>query len=220
MPMPIRRCPILASTALACAILAIAVPAQGIAATQHAGTAPHAAAPAPVATSHPQPTRPAPAARPRPAHVATRALSHRATVTQSRTGASTTVVATSGSTRVTATVGAAAMITPAYAPRMAWNQGWHTQPTYDWAAWRASHRELFHPGYYYPPLGDYAYARLAIGALLAAEFSREQYWIADPAIYHLPQAYDPYRWVRYYNDCLLINIDTGEVVDVAYGVFW
>ncbi len=101
-----------------------------------------------------------------------------------------------------------------------WSTGWRSDRRYDWAGWRALHRDLFRPGYYRPPDGGYAYARLDVGALLAAEFLREQYWINDPWYYHLPPATDPYRWVRYYNDCLLIDIDTGEVVDVVENVFW
>ena len=101
-----------------------------------------------------------------------------------------------------------------------WSTSWRSDPRYNWTAWRTAHRDTFHPGYYYPPYGGYDYAPLAVGALLAAEFWREQYWIDDPQDYHLPPPWGPYRWVRYYNDCLLVDIDSGEVVDVAYNVFW
>src|SRR3546814_4031541 len=46
------------------------------------------------------------------------------------------------------------------------------------------------------------------------------YWINDPYNYRLPPAYGPYRWVRYYNDALLVDTYTGEVVDVVYDIFW
>jgi len=46
------------------------------------------------------------------------------------------------------------------------------------------------------------------------------YWINDPYYYRLPPAYGAYRWVRYYNDALLVDIRTGYVVDVAYDIFW
>jgi hypothetical protein len=39
-------------------------------------------------------------------------------------------------------------------------------------------------------------------------------------MYRLPQAYGPFRWVRYYGDALLVNIYTGQVVDVVYDFFW
>ncbi|HEY0630256.1 MAG TPA: RcnB family protein [Sphingomicrobium sp.] len=36
----------------------------------------------------------------------------------------------------------------------------------------------------------------------------------------MPPADGPYRWVRYHGDALLVNIYTGQVVDVIYNVFW
>ena len=63
-------------------------------------------------------------------------------------------------------------------------------------------------------------AAFLIGFMLDAGFYGDQYWIEDPWAYRLPPAYGPYRWVRYYNDCLLVDIDTGQVVDVLYNVFW
>jgi|GEM_PF-2052757 len=114
--------------------------------------------------------------------------------------------------------GSAVLATTQGAP--AWDKGWHNDNRYDWVGWRAAHRATFHPDYYIPPFGGYAYAPVGIGALLAVDFLGEQYWIADPSIYHLPPAEDPYRWVRYYNDCLLVDIDTGAVVDVVRDVFW
>lgn len=101
-----------------------------------------------------------------------------------------------------------------------WDNGWHNDRRYDWVGWRERHRDIFHLGYYYPPYGGYAYARLDIGYLLAGEFLSEQYWIDDPYAYHLPPVWGPYRWVRYYNDCVLVDIDTGQVVDVVHNLFW
>ncbi|MEG8047084.1 RcnB family protein [Sphingomonas aerolata] len=36
----------------------------------------------------------------------------------------------------------------------------------------------------------------------------------------MPEAYGPYRWVRYYNDALLVDLDSGRVVDTVYDIFW
>ncbi|HXG80207.1 MAG TPA: RcnB family protein, partial [Sphingomicrobium sp.] len=47
-----------------------------------------------------------------------------------------------------------------------------------------------------------------------------RYWLHDPWYYRLPPAYGPYRWVRYWNDALLVNVHTGEVVDVIHNFFW
>ena len=48
----------------------------------------------------------------------------------------------------------------------------------------------------------------------------QNYWISDPYYYDLPPAYGPYRWVRYYNDALLVDVYTGQVVDSVYNIFW
>jgi hypothetical protein len=36
----------------------------------------------------------------------------------------------------------------------------------------------------------------------------------------LPPAYGRFRWVRYFGDVLLVDIYTGEVVDVVHDFFW
>lgn len=48
----------------------------------------------------------------------------------------------------------------------------------------------------------------------------DQYWISDPYYYRLPPAYGSLRWVRYYNDALLVDVETGYVVDAQYDFFW
>ena len=63
-------------------------------------------------------------------------------------------------------------------------------------------------------------SRIGIGYMLDEAFLDERYWIEDPGTYHLPPVWGTYRWVRYYNDCLLIDIDTGQTVEVLYNVFW
>jgi hypothetical protein len=51
-------------------------------------------------------------------------------------------------------------------------------------------------------------------------FFGQNYWISDPFYYRLPEVYGPYRWVRYYDDALLVDIYSGQVVDVIYDFFW
>jgi Ni/Co efflux regulator RcnB len=62
--------------------------------------------------------------------------------------------------------------------------------------------------------------RYGIGWRLWPSYYRNSFWLNDSWQYRLPPAYGPYRWIRYYNDALLVNIYTGEVVDVEYDVFW
>ncbi|EGD58966.1 hypothetical protein Y88_1028 [Novosphingobium nitrogenifigens DSM 19370] len=101
-----------------------------------------------------------------------------------------------------------------------WDRGWRSDRRYDWYGWRSGHRDTFHLGFYYPPYRGYNYSRIGIGFFLGSAFYGSDYWIADPWAYRLPPAYGPYRWVRYYNDALLVDVDDGQVVDVLYGVFW
>ncbi|MDP9056409.1 MAG: RcnB family protein [Pseudomonadota bacterium] len=101
-----------------------------------------------------------------------------------------------------------------------WNHGWRQDNRYDWRDYREANRDEFHAGRYYAPYRDYSYDRLGVGFYLQPLFFGQDYWIADPWDYHLPPAYGPYQWVRYYNDVLLVNVDTGQVADVIYDFFW
>ena len=101
-----------------------------------------------------------------------------------------------------------------------WDRNWHSNNRYDWRGWRNSHRNTFHIGVYYSPYRNYSYRRLNIGFYLDSLFYSNRYWISDPYQYRLPDAYGPYRWVRYYDDALLVDIYSGEVVDVLYDFFW
>jgi len=98
--------------------------------------------------------------------------------------------------------------------------GWRRDNRYDWYGWRNRHRSVFSLGFYSAPWRGYSYSRFSIGVTIGAPFYDERYWIADPWAYRLPPAWGPYRWVRYYDDALLVDIYTGEVVDAIYDIFW
>ena len=66
----------------------------------------------------------------------------------------------------------------------------------------------------------YGYQRYGIGVYLDSIFFGSRYVIDDPYRYRLPDAYPPYEWVRYYNDALLVDTDSGCVVDAIYDFFW
>lgn len=100
------------------------------------------------------------------------------------------------------------------------NRGWRNDRRYDWYRYRAANRALYSPGRYYAPYRGYNYSRISIGFRLASLFYSNRYWINDPWQYRLPAAYGPYRWIRYYDDALLVDIYSGEVVDVIDGFFW
>ena len=100
------------------------------------------------------------------------------------------------------------------------NRGWRNDNRYDWYRYRASNRSLFSLGRYYSPYRGYNYRRLSIGFTLGSLFYSNRYWINDPYQYRLPEVYGPYRWIRYYNDALLVDIYSGEVVDEINNFFW
>lgn len=106
-------------------------------------------------------------------------------------------------------------------PRYAWDRGWRQDRRYDWQNYRSRYRNLYRAPRYYAPYGwGYGYRRFSIGFMLWSGLFADQYWISDPYYYRLPPAYGSLRWVRYYNDALLVDVATGYVVDAQYDFFW
>ncbi|ANY21223.1 hypothetical protein A6F68_02733 [Tsuneonella dongtanensis] len=101
-----------------------------------------------------------------------------------------------------------------------WSHDWRRDNRYNWYSYRSANRHLYRIGRYYAPYSGYRYSRISIGFHLDSLFFGSRYWINDPWQYRLPAAYGPYRWVRYYDDALLVDIYSGEVVDVIYDFFW
>jgi Ni/Co efflux regulator RcnB len=102
--------------------------------------------------------------------------------------------------------------------RVAWNRDWRNDRRYDWHRYRDHHRSRFHLGIYYDPFG-YGYQPFGIGFSLMPAYYSQQYWF-DPSLYGLPYPPPGTQWVRYWNDALLVDIYTGQVVDVIRGFFW
>jgi hypothetical protein len=101
-----------------------------------------------------------------------------------------------------------------------WDNNWRRDNRYNWHSYRNHNRDIFRWGSYYSPYRNYSYRRLSIGFFMDSLFYGNRYWINDPWQYRLPDAYGPYRWVRYYDDALLVDIYSGEVVDVINNFFW
>ena len=102
-----------------------------------------------------------------------------------------------------------------------WSRNWRTDNRYDWNRYRSNNRYAYRLPRYYSPYGwNYGYRRFSIGVTLSSVLWGQNYWIDDPWSYRLPEAYGPYRWVRYYNDALLIDLETGQVIDTVYDIFW
>jgi Ni/Co efflux regulator RcnB len=77
----------------------------------------------------------------------------------------------------------------------------------------------FHFRDYHGPR-DYAYRRWSYGENLPREYWAQDYWIANFLNFGLDAPPDGYVWVQYGNDALLIDEDTGEIIEVEYGIFY
>jgi Ni/Co efflux regulator RcnB len=83
---------------------------------------------------------------------------------------------------------------------------------------KAPHR--FHPAKaYVRPPGWYAH-KWVYGERLPRAFFAPEYFILDFAAYGLLEPWPGYEWVRYGDDALLIDVETGEVIRVEYDVFY
>lgn len=105
--------------------------------------------------------------------------------------------------------------------RRDWNrQQWRNDRRYDWQNWRYRNRNIYRMPSYYSPYRNHRYSRFSVGLILQPLFYSQRYWISDPWQYRLPAAPYGAQWVRYYNDVLLVDVYTGEVIDVIYNFFW
>lgn len=116
---------------------------------------------------------------------------------------------------------------PAPPPQTAVNQRaptwspthWRNDRRYDWRNYRDRNRSNFRVGVYFDPFG-WNYRRYNVGWRLWPSYYSQSYWLNDPYMYRLPYAPWPYKWVRYYDDALLVNTFNGQVADVIHDFFW
>lgn len=97
-------------------------------------------------------------------------------------------------------------------------------PRHDFSGFRDYHRGFnasrrFRAPYYRRPAGWYDH-RWSFGEFLPTAFWARDYWLSDFQAYDLPPP--PYGavWVRVGNDALLVDEESGEVITVAYGIFY
>ena len=81
----------------------------------------------------------------------------------------------------------------------------------------ATHR--YRVGSYRPPYG-YSYRRYSYGQHLPRNYYVRNFWLADFLMYGLFAPPPGYVWVRYGPDALLIDEETGEIVQVRYDMFY
>lgn len=82
---------------------------------------------------------------------------------------------------------------------------------------RAPHR--YRIGVWHAPRGFY-YRRFGIGERVPAVLLVSSYFLNDYYNYGLEDPDDGYVWVRDGDDAVLVDEDTGEVVEVEYDVFY
>lgn len=87
----------------------------------------------------------------------------------------------------------------------------------DWRDYRRSHRDVYRGGNWRAP---FRYNQWNVGVRLRPAYYNSRYYIADPYRYRLPRPGVNQRWVRHYNDVLLVNVRNGRVIQVHRGFFW
>lgn len=87
----------------------------------------------------------------------------------------------------------------------------------DWRDYRRTHRDVYRGGNWRAP---FRYNQWNAGAQLRPAYYNSRYYIADPRRYRLPGPGANQRWVRHYNDVLLVNVRTGRVIQAHRSFFW
>ncbi len=77
----------------------------------------------------------------------------------------------------------------------------------------------FRIGIYHAPRGYY-YRRYSYGERLPIQFYVRNFWLTDFLSYGLDEPPPGFVWVRFGPDALLIDEETGEILQVRYDVFY
>jgi Ni/Co efflux regulator RcnB len=105
--------------------------------------------------------------------------------------------------------------------RVAPPKGWNARPaTVDRGAYQHNFRAArsFHVGPYHRPAGWVAHS-WTYGEILPRAYWTSEYILADYWLFALEVPPAGYEWVRDGTDALLVNVDSGEILQVEYGVF-
>ncbi|OWK31809.1 RcnB family protein [Sphingomonas mucosissima] len=87
----------------------------------------------------------------------------------------------------------------------------------DWQSYRSQNRALYSRGNWRAP---FRYNNWQPGVRIAPVYYGQRYWINDPWRYRLPPARANARWVRHYNDVILVDYRRGVVLDVMRNFYW
>jgi Ni/Co efflux regulator RcnB len=104
------------------------------------------------------------------------------------------------------------------------NQGWSGNSAGHRSDFNSMRRNMqasrkFHGGSYRAPQG-YQYRHWSFGERLPRGYYDRNYWIGDFLMYGLFAPPSDLVWVRVGNDALLIDRESGDIVQVRYGVFY
>lgn len=113
--------------------------------------------------------------------------------------------------------------------RFDWNQyrpgrqppDWSQHRRFDPKLWQRNFtaQNRFHWRPYHQPQ-NWHYRRWVFGMVLPTLFWTRDYWIVDYWMFGLMNPPYGYVWVRYGDDALLVNVQTGLILRVVYGVFY
>ena len=87
----------------------------------------------------------------------------------------------------------------------------------DWRDWRGRNRALYARGNWRAP---FRYNQWRPGVRIAPTYFGQRYWINDPYRYRLPAPGFNQRWIRHYDDVVLVDYRRGVVVDVIRGFYF
>ncbi|MDB5712795.1 MAG: hypothetical protein JWO15_192 [Sphingomonadales bacterium] len=81
----------------------------------------------------------------------------------------------------------------------------------DWRSYRNTNRNLYARGNWN---SSFRYQAFNSGGRISSGYYAPRYYINDYARYRLPRPGYNQRWVRHYNDVLLVDVRGGRVIDV------
>ncbi len=87
----------------------------------------------------------------------------------------------------------------------------------DWRQYRNQNRNVYR-GYGWR--SDNRYQSFRPGIRIGVGYYAPRYYINDYSRYRLPRPGFNQRWVRHYNDVLLIDVRRGYVIDVIRNFYW
>jgi Ni/Co efflux regulator RcnB len=87
----------------------------------------------------------------------------------------------------------------------------------DWRGWRDRNRGTYARGGWRAPFRYYGFRN---GMRIAPHYFGARYYISDPWRYRLPPTGYNQRWIRHYDDVLLVDVRRGYVIRVIRNFFW